>query len=155
MFAAVRSLFQKDSVEEMSAVEPDNVPLAAAVLLLDLALSDDSFEATEEQKIVTLLMRKFDCSKPEAMILLQEANAHLDEKDHFYTYTKILKDNLDDEGRAKIIEMLWEVAYADGDIGEFEEKIMQRLCGILMITEQQCAHIRQQVHTRLQNTQAY
>jgi uncharacterized tellurite resistance protein B-like protein len=74
----------------------------------------------------------------------------MDEKDHFYHYTKILKDNLDDAGRVRIIEMLWGVVLADGDADDYETNLMRRICGLLYVSDKDSGEMRKQVQERIQ-----
>jgi uncharacterized tellurite resistance protein B-like protein len=127
----------------------DAVPLAAAVLLLEAALMDEALEAVEEQAILTLLTQKFGCTRAEAHALLQEAESHMDEKDHFYHYAKILKDNLDEAGRTRIIEMLWGVVLADGEADDYETNLMRRISGLLYVSDRDSGEARKQVQERL------
>lgn len=128
---------------------PEAVPLAAAVLLLEAALMDESLEATEEQAILAVLGQKFGCSPAEAHALLQEAESHMDEKDHFYHYAKILKDNLDEAGRTRIIEMLWSVVLADGEADDYETNLMRRVSGLLYVSDRDSGEARKRVQERL------
>lgn len=150
MLNYVRSLFTSQS-EELP--EPPSgleaVPVAAAVLLLEAALMDDSLEAVEEQAILSLLAQKFHCTTVQAHELLMEAESHLDEKDHFYHYTKVIKDNLDENGRKGILEMLWEVILSDGDADEYETNLMRRMCGLLYINDKDSGDIKHRVQEKL------
>jgi uncharacterized tellurite resistance protein B-like protein len=151
MFAFVKSLFSGNAgTPAAPPTGPEAAPLAAAVLLMEAALMDESFEATEEQAILNILCQKFHCTRAEAHELLQEADSHMDEKDHFYHYTKILKDNLDDAGRVRIIEMLWGVVLADGDADDYETNLMRRICGLLYVSDKDSGEMRKQVQERIQ-----
>jgi uncharacterized tellurite resistance protein B-like protein len=147
MLAFVKSLFGGGGVmpQPVPPHGPDAVPLAAAVLLLEAALMDESLEAVEEQAILNILCQKFGCNRTEAHELLQEADSHMDEKDHFYHYTKVLKDNLDDAGRIRIVEMLWSVVLADGEADDYETNLMRRIAGLLYVSDQDSGAARKRV----------
>jgi uncharacterized tellurite resistance protein B-like protein len=150
MFALMRSLFRTgQDGPPPPPTGPDAVPLAAAVLLLEAALMDESLEATEEKVILDILCQKFNCTPAEARTLLQAADSSMEEKDHFYHYTKILKDNLDDAGRVRIIEMLWSVVLADGDADDYETNLIRRICGLLYINDKDSGAARKRVLERL------
>ncbi len=150
MLNFVRSLFRANpEASPPPPTGPEAVPLAAAVLLLEAALMDESLEATEEKAILDILCQKFHCTRAEAHELLQDADSHMDEKDHFYHYTKILKDNLDDAGRARIIEMLWSVVLADGDADDYESNLMRRISGLLYVSDRDSGEARKRVQERL------
>ena len=52
----------------------------------------------------------------------------------FYQFTSVLKRALDDDGRQKIVEMLWDIAYADGAPDEFEENTIWRIAELLGVS---------------------
>jgi uncharacterized tellurite resistance protein B-like protein len=175
VFEIVKSLFQKKDnygniegtshaeghpSQSMSAHVPehadvDNIPLAAAVLLVEAAIMDDVFEATEEKVIIDLLMRKFECTRLQAVQLLQLASQEAEDNNRFYYYTKTIKDRLTEAGRREIIGMLWDVAYADGIIHDYETNLLRRVCGLLYVNDQESAILRQQAEARFNQRQEY
>ena len=62
--------------------------------------------------------------------------------------TSILKRALDDDGRQKIVEMLWDIAYADGAADEFEENTIWRIAELLSVSTRDRVMLRQRVAGR-------
>jgi uncharacterized tellurite resistance protein B-like protein len=62
-----------------------------------------------------------------------------------YHFTSILKRVLDAAGRRKVIEMMWDIAYADGKVDEFEENIVWRVAELLGISSRDRISLRQEV----------
>ena len=141
VFDRVKALFA-GSIDD---VNPDDVPLATAVILLELSMTDNSFEPLEMQAILKLLSRKFGCTMTEARMLVQQAEEKLDGKDHFYKFSKMLKDNLDDRGREGIVEMLWQVVYVDGTLDDYEAAMMRKIAGMLYVSDKRSGEIRKMV----------
>ncbi len=54
----------------------------------------------------------------EAETLINRAYAADNEAVDLYRFTSILKSRLDDAGRLRVIEMMWEMAFADGVVHE-------------------------------------
>jgi uncharacterized tellurite resistance protein B-like protein len=117
-------------------------------------MMDDSLEATEEKIIVELLQRKFECTRVEAMQLLQMASAETEDHTRFYYYAKTLKDRLNETGRKEISAMLWDVAYADGVLHDYEASLVQRVSGMLNVAERDCEQMRVEAEVRLQRQNA-
>ncbi len=149
MFNAIKSLFGRGVNEEAPQDQIPEIPLAAAVLLVEAALMDGSLAPVEEKTILEIMQKKMDCSGAEARELLQLAEQQLADKDHFYYHTKVLKDNLDEAGRLKVVEMLWEVVLADGEIDDYEANLMRRVSGLLFVTDPQTAQLKQKVKKRM------
>ena len=60
-----------------------------------------------------------------------------------------VKDGFDQEERIRLIEMLWEVAYADGELHDYEASLMRRITGLLYISDRDSGEARQRVLARL------
>ena len=54
-----------------------------------------------------------------------------DEAVDLYRFTSLLNRSLDEEGRCRIVEMMWQVVYADGDVTEFEDNLIWRAADLL------------------------
>jgi uncharacterized tellurite resistance protein B-like protein len=135
----------KGEEEQPPVNEAEIVPIALATLLLDTALVNGILEAVDQQKIFNFLEKKFGCTHAQAAHFLQEADAALQNPDHFYNALKILKDNFDEAGRLKILEMVWGVVQADALSDPAEVAIIRRVSGIFNISEQDCEAVRLQV----------
>ena len=48
----------------------------------------------------------------------------------FYRFTSLLNRTLDEAGRQRVIEMMWQMAYIDGRVSEFEENVMWRVADL-------------------------
>jgi len=48
-----------------------------------------------------------------------------------------------------MIEMLWEVAYADGSLHDFESNMLRRVAGLLYVTDRESGDARKRVVARL------
>ena len=70
----------------------------------------------------------------------------------FYQFTSVLKRALDDDGRQKIVEMLWDIAYADGAADEFEENTIWRIAELLGVSTRDRVLLRQRVAGRASRT---
>ena len=66
-----------------------------------------------------------------------------------FSFTRILRDEYDQEERFKIIEMMWEVAYADGVLHDFESNLIRRATGLLHVSDQESGDARKRVLERL------
>jgi uncharacterized tellurite resistance protein B-like protein len=52
---------------------------------------------------------------------------------------------LDEEGRKKIVEMMFQVAYADGSLSEFEDNIVWRAADLMHVPSRERVTIRRRV----------
>jgi uncharacterized tellurite resistance protein B-like protein len=119
--------------------------LAAAALLVHVAMMDQEFGAAEETKLREVLADRFDLGAQESERLV-DAALHADrEAVDLYGFTSVLNHALDEAGRRRIIEMMFEVAYADGKLSEFEDNLVWRASELLHVPARERVTIRQRV----------
>ena len=123
--------------------------LAAAALLVEAATMDDSFDAAERATILQLLSGRFGLSAEEGEDLIAEAEAEVARSNQLYAFTKPIKDALDHEERIEIVEMLWEVAYTDGALHDYEASLIRRVTGLLHISDRDSGAARKRALDRL------
>jgi uncharacterized tellurite resistance protein B-like protein len=145
----LKALIEGGAPERPVPREPDDVQLAAAALLVDAACLDGRMETSERTTILRLLRDRFSLDDDEADDLLRQAEEVEGESTELYGFTKVLKDHFSFEERIRIIEMLWEVAYADGALHDFEASLMRRVCGLLYVSDRDSGLARQRVLERL------
>ena len=130
-----------------TTAEKSNKPLEMAVtaLLVQAARLDDQFDDAEHDAIVTLIAQQFDLSAEEAASMVANVSGNADESAGFYRYSKVIRAEMDHDQRLGIMEMLWQVVYADDVLHDHEASLMRRMAGLLYISDQESGLIRQQV----------
>jgi uncharacterized tellurite resistance protein B-like protein len=123
--------------------------LATAALLVHVSTLDGTLSDAERKHLAALLMRRFDLDAGLAGELVDAALAADREAVDFYRFTNILMRTLDDAGRQRIIEMMWEMALADGAVNEFEDNVIWRVADLLAVSGPQRIALRQRVAERL------
>jgi uncharacterized tellurite resistance protein B-like protein len=107
---------------------------AVAALLVETAWSADGFEAAERERIEALLEARFGVSAEEARDLLEAGDRAGREQVHMLRFTKRILDEMTHEQRIEMVEMLWEVAYADGTLETEEERLIVKIAGLLFVS---------------------
>jgi uncharacterized tellurite resistance protein B-like protein len=123
--------------------------LAAAALLVEAASMDSDFDAGERAKIADLLRGRFALSAAEADDLLVEAERASDQSVEWQGFTSAVKDGFAPEERIQVIEMLWEVVYADGELHDYEASLLRRITGLLYVSDRESGEARKRVLARL------
>jgi uncharacterized tellurite resistance protein B-like protein len=114
--------------------EPNDYRLAAAALLVHAAAIDGNVSEIEREKLHAVIKRRFDLDEATTDELLAEATAAEHEAIDLYHFTRLLNRSLDEDGRRRVVEMMWEIAYADGHVGEFENNLIWRAADLLGIS---------------------
>lgn len=125
------------------------VRLAAAALLVEAAQMDGQMSARERDRILDLLRSRFDLSAEEAEDLCQEAAARSADTHHLLPFTRVIKDRFEQAERVEMLEMLWEVAYADGHLHDYEANLVRRIGGLIYVSDQESGGARKRAMARL------
>ena len=138
-----------DEDSQLKDLREEELRIASAALLINAGSIDGKFDSTEKQKVKALLQRRFDLSPDELKRLFQEASAEEREAVDLYRFTKVLCRDLDQDGRKRIVEMLWEVVMADGVVDEFESNLVWRVAELIGVSTRDRVTIRKMVEARL------
>ena len=143
--------FLREDDETKAAADQgvDEVQLAAAALLMEAAGKDGSLDAAERDKIEELIAARFGSDKAEIDRLLRQTEARLENSHHILPFTRVVKDRLDHEERIEVLEMLWEVVYADGELHDYEANLMRRVAGLIYVSDRESGEARKRALARL------
>jgi uncharacterized tellurite resistance protein B-like protein len=144
MFNQILSLLSGES-----QAWPDQLPVAVAALMVHAATMDDTFDAAERRTIERLLGERFKLAPDAVKALLAAAEKRAEESNQLYAFTRIAVEKLDEQGRAQLIEMLWEVAYADGVLDPDEDALLRRVAGLLYVSDYDRGEARKRVLRRI------
>ena len=128
--------------------------LALTALLIEAANSDDRFDEAERGAISRLLERRFRLSRSDANELLAAGEVAACEAAELFQFTRIINERLSFEERVELIEMLWEVAYADRVLDKYEDSLLRRVAGLIYVPDRERGEARQRVLKRLGLDQA-
>ena len=107
---------QTPSEETDTDSHDDALRMAAAVLMLDVARADHVFDESEFTRVLDLVEKHFGLAPDAAVELVNEA------------------DVLDDNEKAKIVGLLWRIAYADGDLHKYEDSLILKISDLLHVS---------------------
>jgi uncharacterized tellurite resistance protein B-like protein len=123
----------------------DDYRLAAAALLVHAAVIDGEISPAERDKLRAVIKQRFALDDAATDELIEKATAAEHESVDLYHFTHLLNRVLDEEGRAKVIEMMWEIVYADGKRGELEDNLLWRAADLLGVSPQERIALRQRI----------
>ncbi len=107
--------------------------LATATLLVEMIRADFEVHATEERTVIEALQSAFELTPNETTALFDEAHACADEAISLHEFTTLINEHLDAAQKYHIIELLWQVAYADGAIDKYEEHFVRKVADLLYV----------------------
>lgn len=124
---------------------PDEEQLAAAALAFHVIAVDGIVEDAEKARLRDVLADRFELDPGQTAALVEAARKSSLEAVDLYTFTSVLNRRLDADGRARIVEMLWEMVYADGTVHEFEDNALWRIAELLHVPSRERIRLRKMV----------
>lgn len=119
--------------------------LAAAALLIHVMSIDGQETGAELEMLHELLKRQFDLDDDAAEELVAVATAADREAVDLYGFTSLINRSLDEDGRRRIVKMMWEMVYADGRMNEFEDNVVWRASDLLGVSQRDRVEMRREV----------
>jgi uncharacterized tellurite resistance protein B-like protein len=129
--------------------DAETLKLAASALLMEAACMDGHTDAGEIATVSALLAGHFDLSEGEAAELAEAGRKAVAKSVELYGFTRTIKDSFNHEDRVRMIEMLWQVAYADGVLHDFEANLVRRVSGLIYVPDRESGEARKRVLEQL------
>jgi uncharacterized tellurite resistance protein B-like protein len=122
--------------------------LAATALLIHVISLDGEPSAVEKRKLHSLLENRFGLDPGTADQLIASATLVEGEAVDLYHFTSVIMRSVNEEGRLRIVEMMWELAYADGRASEFEDNVVWRAADLLGVSSRDRIDLKHRVADR-------
>lgn len=107
--------------------------LATAVLMIEVMRADAECGEAEQATVMRILKQLFQLSDHEVQHLSALGQQTAQHATDLHQFTSLLNRELDAAEKVRIVEYLWQVAYADGRISAHENHLMRRLADLLHI----------------------
>ncbi len=140
---------QNISIELAVDNQEHHLKLATAALLLEMMHQDEQVLETEQQAVRQALKENFTLSDEESTELCHLAQQELKNATDYYQFTKLIAEHFSQQQKIKVIELLWQVAYADNHLDAYEEHMVRRIADLIYVPHQDFI----QTKLRVQNQQ--
>jgi uncharacterized tellurite resistance protein B-like protein len=134
-----------EGAQPAAQFEDNDYRLAAAALLIHTATIDGQVSPAERARLHDVIKQRFGLGDAEADELVREATEVENEAVDLYGFTSLINRALDEEGRCRVVEMMWQVVYADGQVSEFEDNLIWRAADLLHVSRRARIGLRQRV----------
>ena len=146
MFGSLKTFISGLVEDTTQANHQDRVHrLATAALLVRVATIDSDMSATRLGKLHAVLKSHFALDDVATAQLIDDAVAVNRNAIDLYHFTSQLKDATDEEGRRRIIKMMWEIVLVEKSANEFDNNVIWRAADLLGISSRQRIELRQYV----------
>jgi len=119
--------------------------LATAVLMIDVARADHVFEESEFERVLQLIEQHFELSPEDAAELVLAASDKAEDLVSVHDFTALLHEHLDADEKARIVGLLWEIAYADGRLDKYEDSLVLKISDLLYVSRARVMRLKHDV----------
>jgi len=130
----IETISTADSSAEAAVDRDAALRMATAVLMLDVARADSVFEESEFDSVLKLIETHFDLAPEEAAQLVNLASDKAEDIVSVHEFTQLLHEHLGEEEKARIIALLWQIAYADGRLDKYEDSLVLKISDLLYVS---------------------
>ena len=143
MFASFKKIFQNTDVDSKDS--NDDYKVACVAILCEAAAMDGVFDEKEKSLILVLIQKQFNLDIEQANKVLSEGKQLAENATQLYGFTRVIKESWGLEKRIRLLEMLWELAYVDGELNAAEDMLIRRIAGLIHVEDRERMEAKQKV----------
>lgn len=149
MISKIKSfLFEKQGATDAAKHSAEELHIAAAALLLEAGMLDGELAETERAETARLVRARFELSEEETALIMEDAEARAANAVDIHQFLRVLVANFDHEEQVQLIEMLWEVVYADGVVHDYEANLVRRVTGMTGVSDRESGAARKRAQAK-------
>ena len=107
--------------------------LATAALLVEVAKTDQNFDAAEVETLTQILLQTFDLEADQLQQLIAVAETEQDNATSIYQFTHLINEHCSQQAKYQLVVAMWRVAFADGVLDKYEEYIIRRVAELIYV----------------------
>ena len=137
MVDSIRRFFEKhikSPSENTGEVSDHALQIATSALLIEMMRADAEISEDERHTITNTIKSKFTLSEKETEELMELAEEKIWEATGYFEFTSLLNRGLSYGQKVKVIEHLWEIAYADEILDKHEEYMVRRIADLIYVS---------------------
>ena len=134
---------------QVNSSDEHSLQLATAAILIEVGRSDHDVAAVENEHIIQLLRQKFSLSVEELDALVELATAEVEEAVSLHQFTALVNREASAKQKAHMVEMMWQVAFADGRIDKYEEYLIRKVAELLYVPHVDFVRARHRAESEL------
>ena len=127
-----KKIFQTEESEVLT-IDDKTSTKACIALLLETSMADEVLDESELMTLKKTLQKDFQVNEDEIDELIDLAKENVEDSTSLYEFTRDINDNFDANERVKLIESMWKIAYADGNIDKYEEHIIRKVSNLIYV----------------------
>ena len=127
-----KKIFNTEESENIE-IDDNTATKACIALLLETSMADKILDDKEIEALKITLIKDFKIENDEVDELIAFAKENVKDSTSLYVFTRDINDNFSAEQRIQLIESMWKIAYADGNIDKYEEHIIRKVSNLIYV----------------------
>ena len=123
--------------------------LATAALLVEMSRADRHVKNEELLAVTGAIRRAFELSAAETDELVRLAEVEADAATSLHEFVSLINGHLSASQKQHVVELLWQVAFADGELDKYEEHLVRRIAGLIHVPHREFLQAKHRVQERL------
>jgi len=136
MLKALKGMFDAES-RPLPGLERRHLQVAVAALLHEASRADYHRGDDEYTVASTALAEMFGLDTAECTALLEEGRTRAEQLTSFYAPVSVIKRAFSLEERVHLVECLWRVAFANGQLNPYEDHYVRKIAHLLYVPNTQ------------------
>lgn len=145
MLGVFKNIFDGSKKEPSAGDRELKLKVSTCVILLEAATADSNFSAQEQEKIIQILKSRFQMDDRSVKELIDKSTAERENSTDLWYFTNLINENLDNEEKYNLMELVWEVIYSDGTLDKFENYIAHKLLSMLNLEHSRYIELKMKV----------
>ncbi|REL36841.1 TerB family tellurite resistance protein [Thalassotalea euphylliae] len=138
-------VFQEQAVEE----DKLNLDIACAVLLVEVMKADGLMDDNEQQHIKQILAGHFSLTDDEVSDIVTQAIELSENATDFHRFTSVLNQHYSPSQKVTMVETLWQLALADGELAAIEQHVIRKIADLLHLRHSEYTQAKLQAQAKL------
>ena len=150
MLGVFKNIFDGSNKKQNEGDRELKLRVATCVLLLEAATADSNFSSEEQEKIIQILKSRFQMDDTSVKELIDKSTMEKKNSTDLWYFTNLINENLDNEEKYDLMELVWEVIYSDGTLDKFENYIAHKLLNMLNLDHSRFIELKMKVKNEVE-----
>lgn len=136
MIASIKKFFAQTiepGVNRSGRAAEHALHVATAALLLEMMRMDTSVTSEEIATVASALQNEFGLDANEVDQLMALAAEEAQQATDYFQFTSLINQSFSGEQKIRVVEFMWQVAYADGHLDAHEQHFMRKIADLLYV----------------------
>lgn len=134
MLKKLKDFFNAEMQTKERIVPAKELQRACAMLLMEVSRADFELAESERTKVTKLLKSLFDLSDETLTELVEYSESKSSESTSDHPFTSLINEHYNYEQKVNLLSLMWQVAYADGDLDKYEDSVIRKVADLLYIS---------------------